>query len=116
LAPNRRGANRIAFSHVISPSIACRFISSPTPQRTGDSQPLSISFGNRQRRNGFGRVTGSSLASLLSTVPIGECPVFLRRLGNWCAVWSSSTTTSECSSLKGDRSGPGHRISWRRDE
>jgi hypothetical protein len=23
-----------------------------------------------------GRVTGSSLASLLSTVPIGECPVF----------------------------------------
>jgi hypothetical protein len=28
--------------------------------------------------------------------PDGECPVFLGRLGNWCAAWSSSTTTSEC--------------------
>jgi hypothetical protein len=28
--------------------------------------------------------------------PDGECPVFLGRLGNWCAAWSSSTTTLEC--------------------
>jgi hypothetical protein len=27
-------------------------------------------------------VTGSSLASRLSTVPVGKCPVFLGRLGN----------------------------------
>jgi hypothetical protein len=34
-------------------------------------QLLSTSFGNRERRSGFGRVTGASLASLLSRVPIG---------------------------------------------
>jgi hypothetical protein len=28
--------------------------------------------------------------------PDGEYPVFLGRLGNCCAAWSSSTTTSEC--------------------
>jgi hypothetical protein len=28
--------------------------------------------------------------------PDGQCPVFLGRLGKWCAAWSSSTTTSGC--------------------
>jgi hypothetical protein len=62
-------------------------------------QSLSISFGNRERRSGFGRVNRSSLASRLNTVPTGECPAFLGRLGNWCAAASSSTATSECKSL-----------------
>jgi hypothetical protein len=35
-------------------------------------QSLSTSYGNRERRSGFGRVTGSSLASRLSTVPTGR--------------------------------------------
>ena len=79
-------------------------------------QSLSTSYGNRERRSGFGRVTGSSLASRPSTVPTGSVRSSWDGLGTGAPPGLLLRQPRSVNRLSGRRSGPGHRISRRRDE
>jgi hypothetical protein len=69
----------------------------PCLRQGGNLLPIALNIFRESRTAEWFRARDWVITRLTAEhSPDGEYPVFLGRLGNCCAAWSSSTTTSEC--------------------